>query len=130
MPASSRRRVPTDQHPLMHQWLSLFWDAPRVARAGEVMIYSNHNYELLGEIVRRLSGRGLEQLARERVFDPLGMTDSYYVVPASESHRVVQRAPRGTARRTRRARSSRGWVHASCRRRRTRGWVCSRRRST
>ena len=42
--------------------------------------------------MRRLSGRGLEELARERIFDPLGMHDSYYVVPESESHRVVQRA--------------------------------------
>ena len=57
------------------------------------MVYSSHNYELLGEIVRRLSGRGIEELARERIFDPLGMKDSYYVVPESASHRVVQRAP-------------------------------------
>lgn len=83
---------PEDQHPLIHQYLWLFCDAPRVAGVGEVMIYSNHNYELLAEIVRRLSGRSLEALARERVFAPLGMHDSYFVVPASESHRVVQRA--------------------------------------
>jgi CubicO group peptidase (beta-lactamase class C family) len=82
---------PEGQNPLMHGWLSVFWDAPRVAGVGEVMVYSTHNYELLGEIVRRLSGRGLEELARERIFDPLGMRDSYYVVPESESHRVVQR---------------------------------------
>ena len=57
------------------------------------MIYSNHNYELLGEIVRRLSGRSIEEQARERIFDPLGMRDSYYVVPESVAPRVVQRAP-------------------------------------
>src|SRR2546426_3972108 len=84
---------PEGQDPIMHLWLSLFWDAPRVAPVGEVMVYSSHNYVLLGEIVRRLSGRGIEALARERIFDPLGMHDSYYVVPESESHRVVQRAP-------------------------------------
>jgi CubicO group peptidase (beta-lactamase class C family) len=84
---------PEGLHPILHEWLSLNWDAPRVAGVGEVMIYSTHNYDLLGEIVRRLSGRRLEQLARERVFGPLGMHDSYYEVPESESHRVVQRAP-------------------------------------
>ncbi|MBI4518714.1 MAG: beta-lactamase family protein [Deltaproteobacteria bacterium] len=84
---------PEGLDPIIHQWLSLFWDAPRVARVGEVMVYSSHNYELLAEIVRRLSGRGLEDVARERIFDPLGMHDTYYVVPESESHRVVQRAP-------------------------------------
>jgi serine-type D-Ala-D-Ala carboxypeptidase len=84
---------PEDQHPAIHRWLSLFWDAPRVAGAGEVMIYSDHNYELLGEIVRRLSGRPLEEQARQRIFTPLGMNASCYVVPESASHRVVQRAP-------------------------------------
>jgi CubicO group peptidase (beta-lactamase class C family) len=84
---------PQGLHPLIHQWLSLFWDGPRVAGVGEVMIYATHNYELLGEIVRRLSGRTIEALARERIFGPLGMKDSYYEVPESESHRVVQRAP-------------------------------------
>ena len=84
---------PETQHPTIHEWLSLFWDGPRVAGVGQVMIYSAHNYHLLGEIVRRLSGRGLEAQARERIFDPLGMHDSYYVVPVRQSGRVVQRAP-------------------------------------
>ena len=83
---------PEGQHPTIHRELSFYWDAPRVAPVGEVMIYSAVNYTLLGEIVRRLSGRGLEAQARERLFDPLGMHDSYFVVPASESARVVQRA--------------------------------------
>jgi CubicO group peptidase (beta-lactamase class C family) len=83
---------PPTQHPFVHEHLSLFWDGPRVPRVGEMMVYSNHNYELLGEIVRRLSGHSLEAQARERIFDPLGMRDSYYVVPEAEAPRVVQRA--------------------------------------
>ena len=84
---------PPGLHPLMHQLFSLFWDLPRVARVGELMVYSSYNYDLLGEIVRRLSGRSLEQQVRERIFGPLGMRDSYFEVPESECHRVVQRAP-------------------------------------
>jgi CubicO group peptidase (beta-lactamase class C family) len=84
---------PANQHPILHKYLSLYWDAPRVAGVGEVMIYSNHNYELLGEIVCRLAGPSLDNRARARVFNPLGMEDSYYVVPRSKSPRVVQRAP-------------------------------------
>jgi CubicO group peptidase (beta-lactamase class C family) len=83
---------PEGRHPVVHEFLSLFWDAPRVSGVGEAMVYSTLNYELLGEIVQRLTGRSLEQLARERIFGPLGMHDSYYEVPESESHRVVQRA--------------------------------------
>jgi CubicO group peptidase (beta-lactamase class C family) len=84
---------PAGLHPTLHEMFSLSWDAPRVADVGSVMVYSNHNYDLLGEIVRRLTGRGLDSLARERIFRPLGMRNSYYEVPESESHRVVQRAP-------------------------------------
>jgi len=84
---------PESQHPTIHGLLSIYWDLPRVAPVGEVMIYSPQNYHLLGEIVRRVSGRSLEAQARQRFFDPLGMRDSYYVVAETESGRVVQRAP-------------------------------------
>ena len=84
---------PATQHPAIHEQLSLFWDGPRVPSVGKVMVYSNHNYELLGEIVRRLCGQSLEAQARQRIFDPLGMRDSYYVVPEFEARRVVQRGP-------------------------------------
>ncbi len=83
---------PPDQHPTIHELLSLNWDMPRVAAVGEVMIYSNHNYRLLGEIVRRLAGRALEEHARQRIFDPLGMRDTFYAVPESHAPRIVQRA--------------------------------------
>jgi CubicO group peptidase (beta-lactamase class C family) len=57
------------------------------------MSYTNHSYELLGEIVRRVSGRPLDDLARERVFGPLGMADSSFVVPEAARPRVVERPP-------------------------------------
>jgi CubicO group peptidase (beta-lactamase class C family) len=82
---------PENQHPAINEQLAACWDLPRSTAAGEVMIYSNHNYVLLGEIVRRLSGLSIETLARKRIFDPLGMSDSYFSVPSSVSHRVVQR---------------------------------------
>jgi CubicO group peptidase (beta-lactamase class C family) len=84
---------PDTQHPLLHQLLSILWDAPLVCRPGEQMIYSNHNYELLGELVRRVAGRSVEDFARERLFGPLGMNDTWYVVPESASPRLVHRPP-------------------------------------
>jgi CubicO group peptidase (beta-lactamase class C family) len=83
---------PENQHPRIHENLGLMWDAPRHAAAGEVMVYANLNYVLLGEILRRLSGKGLEELARERLFGPVEMDDSYYVVPESVAPRAVRRA--------------------------------------
>ena len=84
---------PETQHPLLNEVHTLFQDAPLASPPGEEMIYSNINYEFLGEIVRRVSGRALEDLARERIFDPLGMHDTWYVVPESEDRRVVKRPP-------------------------------------
>ena len=57
------------------------------------MTYSNFNYELLGELVRRLRGMAFEDAAREYIFEPLGMNDSYFALPESLLHRYVIRPP-------------------------------------
>lgn len=40
--------------------------------------YSNSNYLLLGEIIRRATGRTLAQFAESRIFRPLGMTHTHF----------------------------------------------------
>ena len=50
---------------------------------GERFVYSDINYFLLGDIVRRVSGRPLDQFARERIFEPLGMKDTSFLPGAS-----------------------------------------------
>jgi CubicO group peptidase (beta-lactamase class C family) len=45
---------------------------------GEKFSYSNSNYDLLAEIVRRISGRTIGQFAEERIFQPLGMKHTFY----------------------------------------------------
>jgi CubicO group peptidase (beta-lactamase class C family) len=56
------------------------------------MSYCTYNYDLLGEIVRRVSGTSLVDFCRERIFRPLGMVDMYYALPDSLGHRVVKRS--------------------------------------
>jgi CubicO group peptidase (beta-lactamase class C family) len=85
-------RDPT-QHPILHEASHLTRDVPISTPPGEQMCYCNHNYETLAEIVRRVSGRSIEDYARERLFDPLGMSDTYYVVPESVEPRIVKRPP-------------------------------------
>jgi CubicO group peptidase (beta-lactamase class C family) len=80
-----------DQHFLQAALVQAFFDAPLVARPGEIMIYAGHNYELLAEIVRRVTRRPHWDVCKERVFAPLGMHDSFWIVPESEAARVVQR---------------------------------------
>ena len=40
---------------------------------GARFVYSDINYFLLGDIVRRVSGVPLEQFAKRRIFEPIGM---------------------------------------------------------
>jgi uncharacterized protein YbbC (DUF1343 family) len=41
-------------------------------------IYSDINFLLLGEIVRRLSGQPLDQFARQQIYEPLGMRETAF----------------------------------------------------
>jgi uncharacterized protein YbbC (DUF1343 family)/CubicO group peptidase (beta-lactamase class C family) len=49
-----------------------------VAAPGERFIYSDINFVVLGEIVRRISGQRLDAFARARIFDPLGMRETMF----------------------------------------------------
>ena len=57
------------------------------------MIYSNFGFNLLGDIVRRVSGQPFWQFVRSRIFEPLGMLDSHFVLPPELRDRRVFRAP-------------------------------------
>jgi CubicO group peptidase (beta-lactamase class C family) len=44
---------------------------------------------VLGQLVEKVSGEPLDQFLGERIFAPLGMHDTFYVVPAAKRDRVV-----------------------------------------
>jgi len=52
---------------------------PLVSAPGSRFLYSDAGFEVLGEIVRRVSSLPLEELARQRVFLPLGMKDTGFL---------------------------------------------------
>src|SRR5207244_6068966 len=57
------------------------------------------NTAILGRIVARVSGKTIDDFCQSRIFDPLGMIDTGYAVPAEKRDRVVtfhQRDPGGT----------------------------------
>ena len=56
---------------------------------GQNFVYSDINFELLGEIVRRVSGKALDQFAREEIFAPLGMTETMFKPAASLTARIA-----------------------------------------
>jgi CubicO group peptidase (beta-lactamase class C family) len=82
---------PDDTQPARaHEHLFLRYDAPLWKPPGAEMSYCSYGYKLVGEIVRRVSGRSFHDFARERIFEPLGMKDTYYITPDSMRHRIVK----------------------------------------
>jgi CubicO group peptidase (beta-lactamase class C family) len=75
-----------------------FLKAPLVADPGTRWEYGIST-DWVGRIVERVSGQTLDQYFRDKIFIPLGMTDTYFVVPPEKQSRVVPtfvRAPDGT----------------------------------
>ena len=64
---------PDNQHPTLHASLHALCRTSPVRKPGIRMAYANENYELLGEIVRRVSGMKFGDFLTERIFQPLGM---------------------------------------------------------
>jgi len=56
---------------------------------GVRFVYSDINFELLGEIVHRVSGKTLDAYAREKIFEPLGMHETMFKPPASLRSRIA-----------------------------------------
>jgi beta-N-acetylhexosaminidase len=50
---------------------------------GAQSVYSDLGFILLGEIIERLTGKTLDELARRRIFEPLRMTASIFAPPES-----------------------------------------------
>ena len=63
------------------------------AGPGERFVYSDINFFVLGEVVRRVTGQTLDQFARDRIFRPLGMRDTGFNPPASLRPRIAPTEP-------------------------------------
>lgn len=57
--------------------------------AGVRFMYSDINFELLGEIVNRVSGKPLDQFAQDEIFKPLGMSETSFHPAASLRPRIA-----------------------------------------
>ena len=56
--------------------MKLIMQEQLITKPGYAFRYSDINFELLGEIVQRVSGERLDVFVKRNVFDPIGMTDS------------------------------------------------------
>lgn len=55
---------------------------------GEAWNYSVST-DVVGYLIGKISGRPFEQFLKERIFDPLGMNDTDFLVPADKAHRFA-----------------------------------------
>ena len=69
--------------------IALAADEVPLAPPNERFVYSDINFFLLGDIVRRVSGTALDEFARTRVFAPLGMKDTMFRPPEPLRARVA-----------------------------------------
>jgi Beta-lactamase class C and other penicillin binding proteins len=62
--------------------------APLLHQPGERFTYGL-NSDLLGYLIEVISGMSLDQFFRTRIFEPLGMKDTYFYLPKEKQNRLV-----------------------------------------
>ncbi len=62
--------------------IAIFRDQPLDFEPRSEWEYSNSGYALLGKVIEVASGQSYQEFIRNRIFEPLGMDDSYYGDPS------------------------------------------------
>jgi CubicO group peptidase (beta-lactamase class C family) len=74
--------------PAPDEWIRRFGTLPLMHQPGEKWMYHTGS-DVLGVLIARASGRPFETFLRERIFEPLGMEDTGFGVPASKVERLA-----------------------------------------
>ena len=70
------------------EWMSRLAAIPLLYHPGEAWLYDTCS-DLQGVLIARASGRALQVLLAERIFEPLGMVDTGFEVPAAKRDRLT-----------------------------------------
>ncbi|MCL1849078.1 MAG: beta-lactamase family protein [Clostridiales bacterium] len=76
-------------------WLRIGLGAPLANRPNTQFDYSSEGYNLLASLVEKLAGESMDAFLTRRVFAPLGMVDSHFVLPEEKWPRVLLRGDTG-----------------------------------
>lgn len=102
VPNEPRAKTITSRHVMSHStglpnWRFRANDQLQLAFApGERFSYSGEGFSYLQRVVEKITGKGLEQFMRERVFEPFGMKDSSFIwLPQYEKHAAMSHNHRG-----------------------------------
>jgi CubicO group peptidase (beta-lactamase class C family) len=74
--------------PAPDEWIKRFGTLPLMHQPGARWMY-NFGSDVLGVLVARVAEQPLGEFFRERIFDPLGMRDTAFSVPADKTDRFV-----------------------------------------
>jgi CubicO group peptidase (beta-lactamase class C family) len=74
--------------PSPDEWLAGLAEIPMLHQPGEAWLY-NTCADILGVLVGRVSGRSFSAFLAERVFEPLGMSDTGFSVPEAKLGRLA-----------------------------------------
>jgi CubicO group peptidase (beta-lactamase class C family) len=74
--------------PAPDEWMRRIGTLPLMHQPGERWIY-NTGSDVLGVLIARAAGQPFETFLRERIFDPLGMKDTGFSVPAAKLDRFA-----------------------------------------
>ena len=69
-------------------WIGALGSLPLMYQPGEQWLY-NTSGQVLGVLLARACGQDLETVLRERIFEPLGMSDTGFSVPAGKLGRLT-----------------------------------------
>jgi CubicO group peptidase (beta-lactamase class C family) len=69
------------------EWVATLARIPLLRQPGEAWLYNTCS-DIQGVLVARASGRPLPEFLGERIFEPLGMTDTAFHVPADKHDRL------------------------------------------
>ena len=70
------------------EWMAALSRIPLLYQAGEAWLYNTCS-DILGVLIARVSGRPLPEFLAERLFEPLGMADTGFEVPAAKLDRFT-----------------------------------------
>ncbi|MEU0372160.1 serine hydrolase domain-containing protein [Streptomyces sp. NPDC006283] len=70
------------------EWMARLSRIPLLHQPGDGWLY-NTSSDLQGVLISRVTGRPLGEFLTERIFEPLGMVDTAFAVPAGELHRFT-----------------------------------------
>ena len=70
------------------EWVAALAEVPLLRQPGEAWLYNTCS-DLQGVLIARVSGRSLPELLAERIFEPLGMTDTSFHVPPEKLERLA-----------------------------------------